>query len=288
MRITDNGPYFRNSLPERKRILSEILYLHLERTLSESLPFASGYCVFFLFENGYGSQLIDEAEYEIKPKQLHILYPGQFHGLKIRSSASVHLLLISKYLMSYVEDILGYSEELFRKNPVIQLSKVGFGQVLIEFKNIRDEIKDMNGEREIMFSRLKILALLINKEASKVMPFDITVYLNPILKEFKDLVYSHYRTERQVKFYARKLGITPNYLNVLVRKHFGITATSFIYKEVINEIKRQLLTSKKRIPEIVMEMRFSDLSTFSTFFKVHAGCSPRAFIAKMKEKRDII
>lgn len=97
------------------------------------------------------------------------------------------------------------------------------------------------------------------------------------------LVEKRYKATRQVQEYAEQLGVSPNYLNVLVRKHWGKSALSLINERVILEIKRKLLRTEKGISEIAYELGFDELSYFSRFFKRHTGMTPVAFREKMNE-----
>lgn len=62
-----------------------------------------------------------------------------------------------------------------------------------------------------------------------------------------------------------------------------MTANSFIAKEVLNEVKHELIISKKSIKEIALELKFNDIAGFSNYFKRHAGISPRQFALTKKD-----
>ncbi len=62
-----------------------------------------------------------------------------------------------------------------------------------------------------------------------------------------------------------------------------MTATEFISQEIINETKSEMLISNKTIKQIAGEMNFTDLSTFSTYFKSSTGMSPSEFLIYSKE-----
>lgn len=107
--------------------------------------------------------------------------------------------------------------------------------------------------------------------------------LPDLLLKYKMLIEERYKATRQVQEYAGQLGVSANYLNVLVRKHLGKSALSLINERVILEIKRRLLRTEKGISEIAYELGFDELSYFSRFFKRHTGMTPVAFREKMNE-----
>lgn len=74
--------------------------------------------------------------------------------------------------------------------------------------------------------------------------------------------------------YASLLGITPNYLNVLCRKHLGLSALRMIDSRIVLEIKRLLMENEKTKSEIAYSLGFYELSYFSRFFRRMEGVSP--------------
>lgn len=89
--------------------------------------------------------------------------------------------------------------------------------------------------------------------------------------------------EHQVQKYAALLGVTPNYLNVLTRKHWGKSALNLINDRVILEVKRLLLRTDYDISEIAYRVGFNELSYFSRFFKRNTGMTPLQFRNTMHE-----
>ena len=89
--------------------------------------------------------------------------------------------------------------------------------------------------------------------------------------------------EKQVHSYAKRLGITPNYLNVLARKHLGKSALEMINERVVLEVKRMLIWTEYDISEIAYKLGFNELSYFSRFFKRHTSMTPLGFRRFMNE-----
>ncbi|MDR0264766.1 MAG: helix-turn-helix domain-containing protein [Sphingobacterium sp.] len=259
-------------------IYEDILYFKIERPLMDNIKRAVDFFAFLLFEDGSGIHIIDRIPHKIGPRQLHILFPGQIHCLELEGKANIHLLFVSSRILKNFGEILRYPRELYKKYPIVGLSDESYKNILIEFKGIEWEL--VNNERifEIMYNRLKTIALLADRETCANLNFRLNKSTDAILKKFFTLIYANYRTERRLKFYAERMYISANYLNILAKKHFGIHATYFINKEVITEIKWQLLFSGKTIKEISLIMNFKDLSSFSRYFKRQTGISPRDFL----------
>ena len=89
--------------------------------------------------------------------------------------------------------------------------------------------------------------------------------------------------KRQVQHYAAQLSVSPNYLNILTRKHLGKTALDLINERVLLEVKRLLLRTDLAISEIAWQSGFNELSYFSRFFKRHTEMTPIQFREAMNK-----
>ena len=126
----------------------------------------------------------------------------------------------------------------------------------------------------IIQSEINILLLELER-----MNLATTNYCNVpnLIRQYKDMINRNFVIERQVQYYAAQLGITPNYLNILVKKHLGKSALGLINERVILEVKRLLLYPHYTISEVAYRLGFNELSYFSRFFKRNTGITPHAF-----------
>lgn len=95
--------------------------------------------------------------------------------------------------------------------------------------------------------------------------------------EFKKLVNIHFSAERNLKFYADKLSITPKHLTETVKEATGRTAGEWIAEAVVLEAKVLLQSPALNIAQISEMFHFPDQSTFGKFFKNQTGHSPAAY-----------
>lgn len=89
--------------------------------------------------------------------------------------------------------------------------------------------------------------------------------------EFWELISAHCRQEREVAFYADLLHITPYYLSQLTRRFFNDSPKTLIDRQMVLEIKKQLVQSNESIQQIAHEFKFSDASYFGKYFKRITG-----------------
>ncbi|MFD2717197.1 helix-turn-helix domain-containing protein [Hymenobacter monticola] len=94
---------------------------------------------------------------------------------------------------------------------------------------------------------------------------------------FKQLVSSHYATERSLGFYADKLCITPKHLAETVKEATGKRAVEWLAEAVLLEAHVLLQNPALTIAQIADTLHFADQSTFGRFFRKSAGVSPVAF-----------
>ena len=100
---------------------------------------------------------------------------------------------------------------------------------------------------------------------------------DPTVDALRYLVEEHFRTERQLSFYADKLAMTPDRLNDHVKRAAGVTAGHLIRQRVLTEAKRALVFTSQPIHEIAYDLTFADPSHFARFFRRQTGTTPQAF-----------
>lgn len=98
-----------------------------------------------------------------------------------------------------------------------------------------------------------------------------------LFNRFMEAVEEGYRQSRDVVWYARRLSITPKYLNTIVRRITGRTAKTIIDHYTILQLKLQLRTSALSIKQLAWDFHFSDTSFFCRYFKHHTGVTPQQF-----------
>ena len=98
-----------------------------------------------------------------------------------------------------------------------------------------------------------------------------------LFNNFLALLREHCSTERSVEFYASKMGITPKYLSLILKKKSGRNASKLIDEAVVYEAKRLLKYSGLSIQEISNKLNFASQSFFGKYFKQRVGVSPSRY-----------
>ena len=233
------------------------------------------YAIYWIHE-GEGVHVIDFEEYAIKPDRIFFIKPEQVHFLSGRMNMKYSAL---QFTENFMMPFLGNTPQNI---PVCRdLSQSEKCRITTLFQQIQTEYASClpNSFRLI---QSEIYTLLLELERMSL-PVSSTSIVPDILNKYKVLIERLFTEEHQVQKYAALLGVTPNYLNVLTRKHWGKSALDLINDRVILEVKRLLLRTDYDISEIAYRVGFNELSYFSRFFKRNTGMTPLQFRNAMHE-----
>ena len=122
-----------------------------------------------------------------------------------------------------------------------------------------------------------LLYFLVEKKKSSFTPMDVN---QERFVKLRKLIVEHYREEKQVLFYAKKLDLSVKRLDVVVKLVSALSVTELIHKQVLLQAKRELSLGLKTVNSIASDLGYHDPSYFSKFFKKHEGISPSEFMSK--------
>jgi AraC-like DNA-binding protein/quercetin dioxygenase-like cupin family protein len=91
---------------------------------------------------------------------------------------------------------------------------------------------------------------------------------------FLEALQTHFRTEKQVRFYAAELCVSDRYLAKVIKEVTSKTIGELIDQAIIIEAQLLLTNTTLTIMEIADELHFNSTSFFGKFFKRKVGCSP--------------
>ena len=176
----------------------------------------------------------------------------------------------AKTLLDTIYSIMG--------KPKITLSDEGAGMVeryfrfLIEIYEKFDERIHQELADNIFADVHKGISLIYKK---KTVTDDVaSSRAEKLSKGFTQLVMQHYNDNRNVSWYAEKLGITHAHLCSIVKQATGKTCADIISSMVIMDAKSQLKSTHQSIQAISDSLNFANMSFFGEYFKRHVGMSP--------------
>ncbi|MDR2275792.1 MAG: helix-turn-helix domain-containing protein [Sphingobacterium sp.] len=236
-------------------------------------------------EDSFSIFLLEEENAGKKHCRLYLKLPRVHYSLNIdsRYGQKLYELRISEKIYDIIESLLLLPASFYRTHHQFNLSELTFSRFVKEISLISKYIANCRGFWKSIYARLRIICLMIGKEAIEQFSSNQHNRSSEIVViDFLTLIIEFSMKERTVKFYADRLDVSPNYLNMVCKKKFGKSASSLINNEIIANIASILALSTKSIKEISYAFNFNDLSTFSTFFKNNTGLSPKDFVDSLK------
>lgn len=162
--------------------------------------------------------------------------------------------------------------------PKITLSDNGSSMVEKYYKLMIDIYENFDEKirqeiaQNIFNDTHKGISLLYKKKSVKD---DVTSSKgDQLCKSFTQLVMQHYNENRNVSWYAEKIGISHAHLCSIVKQATGKTCADIISSMVIMDAKSQLKSTQQSIQAISDSLNFANMSFFGKYFKRHVGMSP--------------
>ena len=104
-----------------------------------------------------------------------------------------------------------------------------------------------------------------------------------IVNEFLGLLNRYYTHHHDVAFYAGKLNISPNYLNIISKRNLGVSAKEQINIQLGMVVKMLLDTTDLTVKEIAEKLHYEDPSYLCRIFRKHTGLSPIRYRNKLRQ-----
>lgn len=239
--------------------------------------------------NGEMDGAINLKNYKIRKHSILINFPENIiHINNVKDIKAIAILISSEFVHSLSLEILShthyYSYEI-NKNGSFSLPQKEIRNLSHYLSIIKNAItSSITSANEEMIKHLvaafltNIMLLHHHYHCNLINDVKATKGSYMILDRFMELIGLYHSKEREVKFYADKMCITPKHLSNVVRKVSGKTATDWISEFVILEAKSLLIYSGSNIQEVSLRLNFPTQSAFGKYFKCQVGMSPSEFI----------
>lgn len=177
------------------------------------------------------------------------------------------------------------------KLPVLFVDKILKGEILIENSGdqsyfdefiIKNWINDFSIKQDHKVILLEMQARLL-RMAERIHPFSQNDNFKNNSGEISKVeqialfIAQNYRHAIKAIDISEKVGLHPDYANVIFKKSFGTTINEYIIQERISYAQRKLITSDKSITDILYDSGFNSISRFNAAFRKINKCTPREF-----------
>lgn len=268
-------------VPDDMRIGDDLLILEFA-TYNDSfnVPRKVDVTTLILLDKGESRAIVEGKEYHLKAPCLAIVMPNQTYCL-LEASEELNLRAI---IMSnrFTANLMSSSlNRMVQKNPILEISsdiisfntyyKVLLHTVKSPIKSYRFETAQHLTMSMLYFYTRKLVKIENDKKRKEV-----------IFDNFCEELRKYFSINRTIPFYSGRLGVSPKYLNDIVKEKTQITANDYIDKVTVTECKALLSSTEMSIQRISMLMNFSSYSGFGKFFKRMTGMSPTEYRERTK------
>ncbi len=231
---------------------------------------------------------LQEKELRIENGQILIVSPHLQYEL-IRYSEDIELLLtqnyrsIQEHLHLKINRFQIFPLIFFRVENVVVPKEKEFEWMwsflcqLASFQNIS---KALIYQKEIYQSLAEAFVLSL---ASILQPTSSLTIHHPqdrksqLAEQFIALASQHFRTHRNLDFYAKKQHVSKKYLSICVKEVTGLSPSIILNQLTVDEAKLLLNQPENNIGDVAFDLGFADAFIFSKFFKRHTEKSPSQF-----------
>lgn len=228
---------------------------------------------------------IPDFSYELGPYEMS----PDFKFYQVTVDARVYEKVMYEHMR--IEPNWYAKQEYVREHPVFRFSKESVEFFLVYFHLITLQLNDKQTEyrRQILLliARGAAMEMLnyIDKLAVITPSFENRISVNHSDYTFREFtrILQQYPYEREVQWYAAKLGITPKYLSEICKGRSGKSASEWIADITVTEIKHYLTNTTMPVREIARIMEFPNASFFCQYTKKHTGFTPNHL---RKQKRE--
>jgi AraC family transcriptional activator of pobA len=238
-----------------------------------------------LIEQGGGEMMFEAAKLPFAAPAAILVPAAVAHGFRFQANVT------QGWVLSFTEDAAGlltdrHGEALSRlralaAQPVVPIADDAQRSRLSALcaELFEEGSLAREGYRLAMRGLLALIAIGVARlAASRARTGSVTLQpADATVAQLRALVDEFFRKERQLGFYAERLGMTIDRLNDHVKRATGVTAGHVVRQRVLSEAKRQLVFTMQPIQDIAEELAFSDPSHFARFFRKHTGTTPHEF-----------
>lgn len=230
-------------------------------------------------KNGTGLLEVDGQRFALNNSSIHCIFPGNTRNISIEPGSQGYYI---SFAIEFLRLSEGYSNssswlEQFDNFSVIA-STITEREMYMEMEMIVKKLKweyinYFNRRIELLKGLLNIFMIYFSRNLNEMQQAIAPNREKDLVNKFISLMKKYFLSKKMVNDYANLLFVTPNYLNRIVKKITGFTASYHIQQHVILEAKTRALYSPKTMKQIAYELGFDNIAHFSKFFKNNCGMS---------------
>lgn len=242
-----------------------------------------------LFLTGPARLMHDFREHAVEGHTLFFLSPGQVHN--IHAGRGMRATVVS-FTQAFFDQEAPPPSRLFELPfffsevpPWLSVKAEAMQPISRVFDEMQREFDAaLPGAMEVLRAALSILFVRARRLYAAEHALKAASRATILVRQFRLEVELHFREWQAITPYARRLKVTPNHLNDIVREEAGHSAGELIRQRRLLDAKRLLLHSDLSVAEIGYQTGFQDPSYFNRFFRRYADVTPAEFREQIREK----
>jgi len=235
---------------------------------------------------GLFSHSIDFVSYPLEQGYIYFIAPGQTHewDVKVYKQEYKGFLITfnESFLLSGNTTLIQTLQKLFsplNTLPYVCYKENDLREAFNVLKILEIEYKKTSSN---FYALRSLLETLLHYTAKLQVQLPKSTDIDSLrLNNLHQEIENHFREEKNVAFYARKLDLSSKRLNEIVKSITGETVTQTIQHRLVLQAKREIVSGVKNIQTISGELGFENPSYFARFFKKHEGLTPTEFSAQL-------
>lgn len=237
------------------------------------------YYMFGIIIQGSCKLHVDFKDWQLQEGEVMFIQPGQVHSFVDARELEAYVMIVDSVLVN--ENCKKIFDEYSLCPSQILLDESQQKELICIFDILSQRLQsNSDGQTKYISANLATAATCIIAEAvehSKSKNVMKNTRLTELMLKFRRDLKEYVNTNRKPSFYASRLHVSVVYLNEIVNKSAGMSATQYILNEWFLEAKRQLVYSHDTIQEIGNRLGVADSAYFTKLFTKLTGVSPSSF-----------
>jgi AraC family transcriptional activator of pobA len=259
--------------------------------ITDRSPHSLAFFDILLVTRGRGEILLDAERYTVEPGVVVLCMPGQVREWRLRGKLDGACVFFTDTFITetfadprFLEQFLFFRES--RPSGALLLDAGKRRLFLSRFATMRREVAGLRSDAaDRLRAAVYELLVLLNRWYIASHGDEAQVLADGYVARFRALVERNFRHRHRVSEYARDLGVTPGYLNVLCRSQLHVNAGALIRARIALEARRMLLYGTDSAAEVGHLLGFEDPSYFTRFFQREVGQVPTQFTRRLMAPR---
>lgn len=274
---------FKTGLPQKFEIVDLVeLYKDFEKVLTTT--HRAGFYHIIWFQEGNPIHLVDFNPMKIKPNTLLFLNKDTVQRFDKKIKFQGKAILFTDSFFCKTESDTNFLRTTILYNDLFSVSQIQIDQQTQLFTAILQQMQE-ELQKKKDYAQADILKNLLHnfllqseriKREQNFVELKKDADFNYVML-FKYLLEEHYKSQKQVSYYAKEMFISEKRLNHATSKIFGKKSKEFISDRVMLEAKRILAHTSKSVKEICYFLGFEEPTNFIKYFKKHSSVTPTEF-----------